>query len=342
MADGRHVSCLAVSAGWLLDAAARHAALGPALADATLVIGTSARARDPALRPLTPRAAAALAAAEAARGGRAVFLFGAERTGLRNEHLALAHALVAIPTAAPPEAARAGSGGRFSLNLSHAVAVLAYEAFQAALERSAAENGATAPPFDGGSSPSPAVAPRSFAANEPLLVSDREQDIMSTEARGVLVEELVAARGALSVLGSNGCDDAAASGHDESAERRQDAKLLSRALSLAPMPTRDAAPLFAIARRVRALAALQAQATLLDAPALAAARAALAAAGLCARDAVAASPGATPAERSASDEAAANCERALKDAFRAPPLRLNLSRRELRRLVSALAAEEHA
>jgi hypothetical protein len=333
----------AVSARWLLDAAARHAALGPALADATLVIGTSARARDPALRPLTPRAAAALAAAEAARGGRAVFLFGAERTGLRNEHLALAHALVAIPTAAPPEAARAGSGGRFSLNLSHAVAVLAYEAFQAALERSAAESGAAAPPlYVGSSSPTPAVAPRSFAANEPLLVSDREQDIMSTEARGVLVEELVAARGALSVLGSNGCDDAAASGDDESAERRQDAKLLSRALSLAPMPTRDAAPLFAIARRVRALAALQAQATLLDAPALTAARAALAAAGLCARDAVAASPGATPAEQAASDEAAANCERALKDAFRAPPLRLNLSRRELRRLVSALAAEEHA
>jgi hypothetical protein len=320
-----------VSAGWLLDAAKRHAALGPALGDATLVIGTSARARDPALRPLTPRAAAALAAAEAARGGRAVFLFGAERTGLRNEHLALAHALVAIPTAAPPEAARAGSGGRFSLNLSHAVAVLAYEAFQAALEVSAAEEsgrsaaGGTESGGNAGLTPSP------------LLVGDRDLDIMSTEARGVLVDELVAARGALAVMSSD-CDGAVH--EEEAAERRQDAKLLGRALSLAPMPTRDAAPLFALARRVRALQALRAGDALLDGPALDAARAALAAAGVSARAAVPAAADATPAARSAAEEAASRCERALKDAFRAPPLRLNLSRRELRRLVDALAESE--
>jgi hypothetical protein len=322
-----------VSAGWLLDAAKRHAALGPALGDATLVIGTSARARDPALRPLTPRAAAALAAAEAARGGRAVFLFGAERTGLRNEHLALAHALVAIPTAAPPEAARAGSGGRFSLNLSHAVAVLAYEAFQAALEVSAAEESgrSAAGGVESGGNAGHNMTP------SPLLVGDRDLDIMSTEARGVLVDELVAARGALAVMSSD-CDGAVH--EEEAAERRQDAKLLGRALSLAPMPTRDAAPLFALARRVRALQALRAGDALLDGPALDAARAALAAAGVSARAAVPAAADATPAARSAAEEAASRCERALKDAFRAPPLRLNLSRRELRRLVDALAESE--
>lgn len=47
------------------------------------------------------------------------------------EDLALAHAAVYIPTAAAANKPRTGAGGRFSLNLSHAAAILAYDLFQA-------------------------------------------------------------------------------------------------------------------------------------------------------------------------------------------------------------------
>jgi TrmH family RNA methyltransferase len=347
----------AVSAGWLLDAAARPASLDEALADATLVFATSARARDASFRVLTPRAAAAAAAAEARAGGRVAFVFGSERTGLRNEHLALAHACVAIPTAAPPADARSGSGGRYSLNLAAAVAVLAYEAFQAAADAAAAEADALlSSAAQGVLSGDAAALPRVGAAAAAVATSSvtsalAGSDALSTEARARLVSELCAARAALAVLArAPSAGDSAVELEAEAAERAMDARALARALSLGPLPTRDAAPLFALARRVQTLASLHAAAggdgALLDAPVAAAARAALRAAGLDARAcvAVAAASGAavTPAARAAAEEARSRCEKALKDHFRAPPAALNLSKRELRRLVDAAAAAEAA
>jgi tRNA (cytidine32/uridine32-2'-O)-methyltransferase len=93
------------------------ATLPEALADCGLVYGASARGRTQYHWPsYTPREAAPRLLAAAA-GGTAALVFGTERTGLSNEELALCHALVRIPSDPQFE----------SLNLAHAVQVLAYE-----------------------------------------------------------------------------------------------------------------------------------------------------------------------------------------------------------------------
>lgn len=90
--------------------------IGEAVADCGRVFATSARPRSANFRVLAPREAAAEALAAAAVRPVA-WLFGAERTGLANDDLALAHALVQIP--ANPAYA--------SLNLAQAVQIVAYE-----------------------------------------------------------------------------------------------------------------------------------------------------------------------------------------------------------------------
>lgn len=92
-----------------------------AVADCGFVAATTSRERDQNFRVLDVRDAAARAVQESARGPVAM-LFGAERTGLTNEDLALAHALVRIP--ANPEYA--------SLNLAMAVQLVTYELYRAA------------------------------------------------------------------------------------------------------------------------------------------------------------------------------------------------------------------
>lgn len=281
-----------VSARPLLDACTPGLTLGSALADATLVLATSARPRESRVPVWTPRVAAAAAVAEAARGGRVALLFGNERTGLRNEHLELAHAVVAVPTAAPAPAQ--GASGRFSLNLSHAAALIAYELYAAA-------EGQPAPPA---------------APVQPSPAEDDSGAFLSTEAREVLVAELMAARNALTLLPASGaCDDA----ETEAAERLLDARSLRRCLSLGPLRVRDAAPLFALARRVAALQQLRpggATAGLMDEAVLGASRAVLAADGGSAAEAT------------------------LRAFLRAPPRSLNLSRRELRRVLAALQGND--
>lgn len=81
-----------------------------------LVLGTTSRGRDQYFRALDVREAAARAAGQA-RVGPVAILFGAERTGLTNEDLAHAHAVLAIP--ANPEYP--------SLNVAMAVQIVAYE-----------------------------------------------------------------------------------------------------------------------------------------------------------------------------------------------------------------------
>src|SRR5690242_8233019 len=108
---------LAAGAGDLLLAARVHADPAEALADCRLVLGCTARDRRIALPVLSPREAAARAAAVAGAGGEVALLFGRERTGLDNAELQLCHAAVHIP--ANPDYS--------SLNLAAAVQVLAYE-----------------------------------------------------------------------------------------------------------------------------------------------------------------------------------------------------------------------
>jgi tRNA/rRNA methyltransferase len=95
-------------------------ALVEALADVQHVLATTARPRELHKPILTAAAAAERAHALCLEERRVAFLFGAERTGLTNEELRLAEALVTIPT-----------NPRFSsLNLAQAVLVLAYEHYR--------------------------------------------------------------------------------------------------------------------------------------------------------------------------------------------------------------------
>lgn len=95
----------------------RFDALTPALADLHHIFATTARPRELRKDVLTAEQAAARARALIADGRRVGLIFGPERTGLTNEELLLADAVVSIPTS--PRFA--------SLNLGQAVLVCAYE-----------------------------------------------------------------------------------------------------------------------------------------------------------------------------------------------------------------------
>jgi TrmH family RNA methyltransferase len=107
----------------VLAAARVVGSLAEALAGCGFVAATTARERDQYFRVLDVRAAATRIVAEARRAPAAV-VFGAERTGLTNEELETAHALVRIPASAAYP----------SLNLAMAVQVAAYEVFRAGVD----------------------------------------------------------------------------------------------------------------------------------------------------------------------------------------------------------------
>jgi TrmH family RNA methyltransferase len=98
----------------VLDGAEPASTLSEAVADATLVVGTTGRADVAA--PWTPRQLAAEAAKRVGEGGLAV-VFGPESSGLTSLELGLCHALVHVPT----------DPAQPSLNLAQAVLLLAYE-----------------------------------------------------------------------------------------------------------------------------------------------------------------------------------------------------------------------
>ena len=92
----------------VVDQLEQYATLPEALADRTLVFASSARRRSLAVRTVSPDEAAA----EICAGhNRVAFLFGAESTGLDNDAISLADAVISIPV--NPACA--------SLNLSQAV-----------------------------------------------------------------------------------------------------------------------------------------------------------------------------------------------------------------------------
>jgi TrmH family RNA methyltransferase len=104
----------------VLAATTLHASLDDALADAVYVAGTTARTRELAPQPLTPRQAAPDLLARAAQGPVAL-LFGPEDNGLRAEELDRCHCILRIPT----------DPHYRSLNLAQAVLIVAYELWQA-------------------------------------------------------------------------------------------------------------------------------------------------------------------------------------------------------------------
>jgi TrmH family RNA methyltransferase len=104
----------------VLHAARIVGSLEEGLAGCGFVVATTARPRDQYFRVLDVRAAAARIVGEARRAPAAV-IFGPERTGLTNEELEMAHALVRIPA----------SDSYPALNLAMAVQLTAYEIFRA-------------------------------------------------------------------------------------------------------------------------------------------------------------------------------------------------------------------
>lgn len=108
---------MASGAGRVLDFAGVFPELRPALADCHYVFATTARARGLTKPVMTPERAMEHARALAAGGKQVGLLFGPERTGLENEDVAQADAIVTVPV--NPEFP--------SLNLAQCVLLLAYE-----------------------------------------------------------------------------------------------------------------------------------------------------------------------------------------------------------------------
>ena len=104
----------------LIEACSIHDTLDDALADATFVVGTTARARTAGRSYTVPREIAGVIATKPAPE-RTAIVFGREDRGLTNDDLDRCHAVVIIP--ATPEYS--------SLNLAQAMLVIAYETYLA-------------------------------------------------------------------------------------------------------------------------------------------------------------------------------------------------------------------
>jgi TrmH family RNA methyltransferase len=118
----------AVDASAVLEAAQVFGGVAEAVADCSLVIGTTAVGERVLVHPLLPLPDAAIAMlrhlAEAkteAAAGRVALLFGSEKTGLSNEELSYCHSLLTIPMEEQADLRHP------SMNLGQAVAVCLYE-----------------------------------------------------------------------------------------------------------------------------------------------------------------------------------------------------------------------
>ncbi len=109
----------AVNAAAVLDASEQYATIAEAIADCTLVVGTTAVGHRQLHHPLRrlEYAAKEIRQELAAEAGTVALLFGSEKFGLSNEDMARCHWLTRIPTRAEHE----------SMNLGQAVAVCLYE-----------------------------------------------------------------------------------------------------------------------------------------------------------------------------------------------------------------------
>jgi len=117
----------AVDASAVLADAVVYGSVAEAVADCTLVVGTTAVGERNLQHKLLPlEKAAPLMCAEIQRSvgagtGRVALLFGSEKTGLSNEEMSHCHWLLTIPMHQPED------GRHLSMNLGQAVAVCLYE-----------------------------------------------------------------------------------------------------------------------------------------------------------------------------------------------------------------------
>jgi tRNA/rRNA methyltransferase len=107
----------AVGAGELLARAKEFASLAEAVADCSLVVGTTAVGNREMKHPLRGLEEAARLIGKRMQTGRVAVLFGSEKWGLSNEDLSYCHWLMRIPTRVEHR----------SMNLGQAAAVVMYE-----------------------------------------------------------------------------------------------------------------------------------------------------------------------------------------------------------------------
>ena len=107
----------AVGASDLLRSAKEYKSVAEAVADCTLVVGTTAIGNRQPQHPLRTLVPAARLIRKRMQSGTVALLFGSEKWGLSNESLSHCHWLLHIPA----------REGHRSLNLGHAVAVCLYE-----------------------------------------------------------------------------------------------------------------------------------------------------------------------------------------------------------------------
>ena len=107
----------AVGASALLTGARDYTSVAEAVADCTLVVGTTAVGHRQLQHPLRRLEHGARLIRKQLASARVALLFGSEKTGLSNEALSHCHWLMRIPT----------RERHSSMNLSHAVAVCLYE-----------------------------------------------------------------------------------------------------------------------------------------------------------------------------------------------------------------------
>jgi len=107
----------AVGAGEVMAEAKEFPAIAEAVADCSLVVGTTSVGNRELKHPLRDLAEAAPLLREWMATGRVAVLFGSEKWGLSNEDLSYCHWLVRIPTLAEHR----------SMNLGQAAAVVLYE-----------------------------------------------------------------------------------------------------------------------------------------------------------------------------------------------------------------------
>jgi tRNA/rRNA methyltransferase len=112
-----HEARSAVGAGHILAAACQYATVAEAVADCTLVVGTTAGARRELQHPVRRLEYGGRLIRRRLASEPVALLFGSEKFGLSNEDLAHCHWLIRVPT-------REEHG---SMNLGQAVAVCLYE-----------------------------------------------------------------------------------------------------------------------------------------------------------------------------------------------------------------------
>jgi tRNA C32,U32 (ribose-2'-O)-methylase TrmJ len=259
----------ACAADWMLQRASDeewYPDVKAATADRSVVFATTARNRDGSQPMLDSREACRIAAKLALDGEKVSFLFGNERVGLTNEELRTAQYLVAIPTAGVGEVCGkslkyTGSSGPTSLNLSHAVGVLAYEAFvETTLEEDRRKNGNGSSTSSGSSSNN--NNNNNSSDSEENTASLRKQTnagktetdkLMSSGEKQQLTQALFSARRSLDVCPSTATNDDGKEDEESTDLQSREFKAIERVLSNPNLRGRDAAVLFQVARRILAV-----------------------------------------------------------------------------------------